>query len=492
MSKKKRSVGINAILNAIKTCLSVVFPLITFPYASRVLGVDNIGKVSYAQSIEHYFALIATLGITTYAIREGAKIREDKNKLSQFTNEVFTLNVFTSCCSYILMFLLLLVSVKLRNYRLLIILQSLAIIFTTIGVDWLNSIYEDYLLITVRSIVTHVASLIVLFVFVKKPEDYYIYAMLTVMNIAIIGISNLYYTRRYTKIRLFFHKSIFRHLKSSLIFFANSMAVSIYVSADTTMLGWISGDYYVGIYAVSVKVYNIIKTLLASMYIVAIPRLSFYSGNSQMEEFKTLYSKLLMYIALLVMPCVAGLISLSREIVLIVGGKEYSEANISLIILSIGLIFAIFGGMVSNCLNVPLRREMITMKATIISAAVNVVLNIFFIPMLRQNGAAITTVISEVLVFAICVISYKEWKSVLDVKFILKNLLHALIGMISIFVICYLVSFLNIENIYVQVAIKMVLCMMIYYLELIVMKNECAKELTKMLYLKIRKIIGKK
>ena len=485
LPKKQKSVGLNAILNAIKTSLSVVFPLITFPYASRVLGVLNLGKVDYAQSIENYFALLATLGITTYAVREGAKLRENKEKLTQFANEVFTLNVITAVFSYVIMFVLLAISFKLKEYRLLIILQSLSILFTTIGVDWINTIHEDFLLITVRSIVTHIVSMVVLFLFVRSPKDYYIYAMLTVLNNAIIGISNLYYTRRYTLIKFSFRPIIFQHLKSSIVFFANSLAVSIYVSADTTMLGWMAGDYYVGIYAVSVKIYNIIKTMLASLYIVAIPRLSFYAGNGKMDEFKKLYSRMLAYIVLLVLPCMAGLISISREAILIVSGEEFIAANLSLKILSLALIFAIFGGMVSNCLNVPIKRESVTMKATAISAIINIVLNIFFIPRLQQNGAAITTVISELVVILICAFSFKEWKSVLDFKVILKNMLHAFIGMISIFVLCYFISKINTIYTIISVFIKIIICVIVYGLELIILKNECAKEF-------INRIIKKK
>lgn len=483
--KKQKSVGLNAILNMIKSGLLVFFPLVTFPYATRVLGVENIGKVNYSSSIVSYFTLFAALGITTYAVREGAKIRDDKDKLARFANEAFTLNAFTACCSYVLLFIVLIVSTKLRDYRLLILLQSLSIVFTTIGVDWLNTIHEDYLLITVRSIVTNLASILVLFLFVKEPNDYYIYAMLNVLTNAIIGISNLYYCRRYTKVRLCIDRRIFRHLKSSVVFFANSLAVSIYVSADTTMLGLISGDYFVGIYAVAVKVYNIIKTLLASLYVVAIPRLSYFVGNDRMDEFKKLYSRIIIILLLLLLPCMAGLISLSQEIILILSGTDYLNAVKPLQILSVGLIFAIFGGAVTNCLNIPLQREMVNMKATIISAITNIVLNLFFITYFQHNGAAFTTVISELIVFGFCALSFKEWKKVLEFRRVLKNLLHAFIGMISVFAICYIVSSCYTGSFMVSIIIKLLLCLFVYAFELIILRNEYAKYFLKKIKSKV-------
>ena len=87
-SKKQKSISFNLIVNGIKTLMSVLFPLITFPYASRILGASGIGKVNYASSIISYFSLIASLGISTYAIREGARIREDREKFNKFARRL--------------------------------------------------------------------------------------------------------------------------------------------------------------------------------------------------------------------------------------------------------------------------------------------------------------------------------------------------------------------------------------------------------------------
>ena len=104
---KEKSIKVNAIINSIKVLLSIIFPIITFPYASRILGADNIGKVQFASSIIEYLSLIAALGITTYATREGAIIRNDKEKLQKFANQVFTINMITTAISYFIMVVML-------------------------------------------------------------------------------------------------------------------------------------------------------------------------------------------------------------------------------------------------------------------------------------------------------------------------------------------------------------------------------------------------
>ena len=144
---RKKSMKENAILNALRTLAGIVFPLITYPYISRVLG-----KINFANSIVSYFSLLAALGISSYAIREGGAIRDDKNKLKNFSNQIFTINMVFTAISYILLAILLSFSKRLYAYKELIIIQSFIIFATTIGIEWLFSIYEDYAYITVRTI----------------------------------------------------------------------------------------------------------------------------------------------------------------------------------------------------------------------------------------------------------------------------------------------------------------------------------------------------
>ena len=137
----------NAFLNMTKQICAVIFPLITVPYVSRILQRENYGKYNFGNSIVSYFILIAGLGIVNYAIREGARIRNDRKKLNRFANEVFTINIYSTIIAYILLFIIVHFSAKLKLYQPLIFVQSLSIILTTLGADWVNSIFEDYLYI---------------------------------------------------------------------------------------------------------------------------------------------------------------------------------------------------------------------------------------------------------------------------------------------------------------------------------------------------------
>ena len=183
--EKQKSLGKNFVYSLLKTMMGVVFPLITFPYATRVLGAASLGKIDYAQANITYFSLLGAFGVSGYAVREGARIRDDKEKLSRFAGEVLAVNVVTVIISYIACFLTIMID-KFAPYRGLMCLFSLTILLTSMGMEWLYNIHEEYAYITVRSFVFQLISVVLLYVFVKKPEDYLIYAGVLITSSVIL------------------------------------------------------------------------------------------------------------------------------------------------------------------------------------------------------------------------------------------------------------------------------------------------------------------
>ena len=252
---KKKSLGVNAFLNGLRCVLNLFFPLITFPYVSRVLSVSGIGIYNFSNTYINYFILIAGLGITTYAVREGAKYRDNEAEIENFASQIFSLNMLATLVAYLLLFASLVIFKNLSNYVSCILIFSIQILFTTLGTEWIYTIYEDYAYITIRSIVFKIFSIVLLFLLVRKPEDYLIYAAITVFSAVGSNLLNFIHARSFVHIRLTTKTNWRYHLKPILIIFASAMAVTIYVSSDTTILGLLKNDYAVGIYSTSVKIY---------------------------------------------------------------------------------------------------------------------------------------------------------------------------------------------------------------------------------------------
>lgn len=471
---KERSIRLNALLNGLRSVLNILFPVITFPYVSRVLSVKGIGIYNFSNSIVSYFLLIAGLGINTYAIREGAKLRENQSKITQFASQIFTINILSTGLAYLFLFICLIIFSKLHSYLLCILIFSLQIFFTTIGTEWLYQIYEDYSYITVRSIIFQILSLILLFTFVRGPQDYFKYAAITVFSAVGSNILNFIHARQYCHIQLVWHFDWKIHLGPIIILFFANIANMIYVNSDVTVLGLMKNNYVVGIYSVSSKVYQIIKTLIAAILIVTIPRLAMLFGKHRMGEYKDILIKLSNILILLALPASTGLFMLAREVVLIISGPKYLRSINSLQILCFAYIFSILAWILSDCVLIPAKREKCVLKSMSTSAVLNVVINVILIPFWNENAAAFSTVLAEMCMF---IVNYHYAKDIVKDVFISKTLLHtfisSIIGCIGIVIICILCN-LSFQSLIIKTILSIVLSVIMYGAILILLNNKFA------------------
>ena len=486
MNNKPKSLKVNAILNTIRSSLSIIAPLITHPYVLRVLGVINIGKVSYVSSVTSYFSLIAMLGISTYAVREGAKVKSDRQAINKFSSEVFTINVIFTLVAYALLAISVLTVDNFGKYKLLFLIQSATIPLGTISLEWVNTVYEDYLYITLRTIASYCISIISTFLFIKTQSDYYVYAIIPVATSAIICITNWFYCKKYVDIRLTKNPNWEKHFKRLLILFANAVTITIYVNFDNVMLGWMKGDYYTGLYALPTRIYSILKNLMISVYSVAIPRLALMYGEKRYSDLKNLYSRVWTNVIVILFPACIGLMCVSNEVVLLFGGEAYIESAPTLRILSLALIFAIFGGLITSCLNITIGREKDNLLSTVLSAAINCILNLFIIPLLYHNGTALTTLFAELFVFLFCFIRLPEKEKYLDFKSIFKTMWHVAIGSACIVVVSLLTHSIQANSIAVLL-ITMATAAVAYGAVMLVLKDEPTLDVLMALKSKIEK-----
>lgn len=468
---KKKSLGINAFLNSLRSILNILFPIITFPYVSRVLQVKGIGIYNFSNSIVSYFSLIAALGISTYAVREGAKIRDNIHEISQFASEIFTINIFSTLISYILLFLFLFAFSKLHNYAACILIFSLQIFFTTIGTEWIYQIYEDYGYITLRSIIFQILSLVLLFIFVRGPQDYLKYAVITIFSAVGANIFNFIHARQFCRIRVVWHFNWRVHLTPILIIFGANIANMIYVNSDITLLGLMKSNYIVGLYSVSSKIYQIVKTLIAALLMVTIPRLAMLFGKNRLKEYKSILFSLTNTLVLIALPASVGLVMLSKEIVLLISGKEYLRATNSLAILSLAYIFSILAWILTDCVLIPSKREKYVLRSMGSSAILNVLLNIILIPPMNEDAAALSTVLAEMCMF---IVNYHYVKDLVSDIFtsrkFFKNLMDSFVGCIGIVIVCLLCRWGWDSTIMMTIS-SIVLSIAMYGAILVLMKN---------------------
>lgn len=429
MNDDSKRIKRNMVINAVKSIVSIIVPLITFPYVSNVLGVDNIGRYGFATSIINYFSLFAGLGINTYAVREGSVVRKNREKFNKFANEIFSINMISTCLSYLFLFGLFFFFSNISRYKSLLIILSVQIIFKTIGVEWVYSVYEEYMYITIRSIIFKILSILLIYMFVKTVDDTNTYSIIIIISILGPELWGFIRSRKYCAIRFTTNINIQKHIKPIIVLFAMSATIVVYVSSDITLLGMMCSDYTVGIYSVSVKIYGIIKTILSSILIVSIPRLAALLGNENKKGFISLAEDVYKTLISVVMPAIVGILVLRREIVFLISSSSYESATSSLALLSVSLFFCLGAWFWGQCIMIPFKKERSVFRITILSALINIVLNIFLIPLWKENAAAFTTIVAEALSFVLCDI---EGRKLIKLGQIWPHYLKVLTGCIAI------------------------------------------------------------
>ncbi len=388
------SLKANAFLNVIKQSCSAVFPLITLSYVTRTLGNDQYGIYSFTLSYIGYFVLFAGLGISTYSVREGARIRSS-NEINRFCSEVFSINVYSTIVSYILLIVITLAVPRFRIHLIEVMILSFGIVLTTMGSDWINTIYEDYMYLTVRYIVIQIVTLVLTFLFVRTRKDLKVYCLISIFALYGGNIFNFFHTRRYVKVK-FIRKVNKAHLKPLLTLFANSITSSIYVSSDITMLGFYRSNADIGLYSFSSKLYNSAKLMLNAFISVSIPRLASVV-ESDTNAYYNYLSKIVSAICMVLFPFSAGMLIFRRQLIMILGGTQYLKSSLSLAILSTTIPIAILSSIMGGGILIQHRMEDKCLFSTTISAIVNLGLNFIFLPLFGIIGAAITTFIAELV-----------------------------------------------------------------------------------------------
>lgn len=462
-----KSIKTNTVFNIVKSCSTILFPLITFPYISRILQPENVGKVNFAQSFVNYFFLIATLGITTHAIRECAAVKENKEQLSNVASQLFSISFITTVFSYVILFITLIFFKSLESYRTLIIIESMMIIFTTLGADWLNSAMEDFKYITLRTSTFQLISLICIFLFVKTKDDYLNYAIISVLSSSGASITNIIYRRRYCKVKLTLNIDWKKHISPIFFLFVMMLSQTIFNNADTTMLGFMKGNYEVGLYSTAYKVTRIIAQIVQSLSYVVIPRLSVYFYNQDFVSANKLLRKILMFNITVGFPCVIGVEMLAKDIVYLVGGIGFEGAIGVIRVLILSFFFSLIGGsFIGNAILIPMKKEKYYMIVCIITAIVNVIMNFILVPMLGAIGASISTAFSGFLIMILLMMKIDKRINIGELKGIF---IGPIFGCINIILICYICSFIN--KFMVRIAVTIILSAVVYIAILYVLKN---------------------
>lgn len=425
----------NFAYSGILTVSNYVFPLITFPYVSRVLGVTNIGICNFVDSIVNYYVLFSMMGVPLIGIREIAKNSNNRVELDKTFTSLFLLNAMMTCFALIVFIISIYSVSQLYQYRELLYYSVLKIVFNMFLIEWFYKGIENFRYITTRNILLKFVYVVAIFFFVRTKDDYVAYYVISIFIVVLDALINWQYKKNFVTLNF---KNV--SLKQYIVpFFSNGVyfiLTSVYLSFNITFLGFVSRKEEVGYYTTATKIYGIFLALFTAFTGVILPRMSSLVGSGDIRTMIRLAQKSFDLLYLICPPLIILIIMLSPEIIMIIGGNGFEGAIVPMRIITPLLLIVGMAQILVFQILAPLKKDKLLLYNSITGAFIGLIFNIFLVGHLKSIGSALTLVITEVIVLGLSVYFVK--KQVGGVVIHLKELFRNLFYSIPYVIICFL------------------------------------------------------
>ena len=479
---KQQSIKKNYILNTAYQVLTLIAPLITAPYLSRVFGPEGVGVYSYTNSIATFVALFAVLGTATYGQRQIAQCRNDRYEYSKTFWEIEGLAVLTTM-AYIAMWLLF--SRTVDRYNLYFYLLTFQVAGAGLNITWFYAGLENFSLIVLRNAVVKIVTVILLFALVQKKSDLYIYIGLMAVSIFVGNISMWIPLRKFVDGIPFKDLRIHQHFRETIVYFIPTIASSVYTYLDKTMIGiFTEGSAENGFYEQAHRIIIMAYTVVISLNTVMASRISYLFAIKNTEEIKNKLDKALAFILTISIPLTFGIAGISDNFVAWFFGPGFDKVALLLKCnCPLVVILSLHNFLAAQYL-IPCGYRARSTKGVLAGSAINFLCNLALIPRFQSVGAVIASLIAESLICAIYSYMSKEY---VQIKMYLKYLPLRLVAGIIMFIIIFALGKAQFITGIVLTGLQVLVGVIIYFGVLIIMKDkfiiQCLKSVMKKLSL---------
>lgn len=410
----KSNIRYSVIVNLIRTLVITLLSFISFPYVCRILGDESLGTYTWANTFIYYFLILAKAGIPNVAIRECAKVKNDKKALSLKAQEFFIIQIILTIFSFALMCSIVFSVKQLLEWKELVFILSLNFIVGAFSFEWIFIALEKHYYISLRSIITLSLGAILTLSFIKSSNDIYIYAIIAILSTIITSIVNVFCLHKYISFSYCGKYNFKQYLVPISNVFIISLMLTLYNSSDTFILGFLDpSKSQVANYSVGIKTIEIIITLITSLDAVFIPRASRYYKLENKSFFNNLTRYGFNICFFISIPAIATMSTLSTQITNILSGNsvQYADAPWTLIILvSMTLTFSL-SDMIYEQVLLPMKKERYYLYTLLIGAILNIGGSIGLGLVFKDHpsiGVAIATMATDLLVLIIMILFAKK------------------------------------------------------------------------------------
>ena len=459
------SVKKNYLYNLLYQMTSVLLPVLTIPYVSRVLSADGIGinTVTYANT--QYFILLGSLGISIYATKKIATLREKKDNLKKTFWEIFSIQ-FTGCILAYMVFALTLG--QSHKYGVFYMLQGFYILAAAVDISWYFLGIENFKNASLRSFFAKIISVILIFIFVKTRDDLWKYILINAGTMFVGQLIMWFYVGKdMLKVKEIGKLKIAMHIMPILALFVPQIATQVYTVLDKTMIDLFKGAVEAGYYDQSQKIVRILLSVVTSLGIVMLPRIANLFSKDDLNEVKKSLRKAFVVISFLSIPITFGLIGISDKFVPILFGNEFLSvipltkiSPVLVIIIGLGNVFG-----TQYLLAIGKNKEYTA--SVCIGALVNFCFNLLLIPRFAAMGAVIATVSAEL---SIALIQFWFARVVFDFTWIKETYKYWVSGILMLAIVRLIgnVTPISILFLVLQIAIGS----LVYFISLIILRDK--------------------
>ncbi len=402
------SIKKNFLYSGILTTANILFPLIVYPYVSRVLGVANIGLCNFIDSLINYFVLFSTLGISVLGIREIAAALKDRDKLNSAFSTLFILNVITTAIMMVVLVLVTIFVTRLRDNWPLMIVGAFKLLFNVLLVEWLYKGLEEFRYITIRTLIVRVLYVVLVFLFVRNQSDYLIYYVLTTFMVVVNAIINMGHSRTFVTFSL-----KYLHLKEFVKPYCElgvyQILTSMYTSLNVAYLGFVATNTDVGYYTTAIKLYSIFLALFTAFTGVMLPRMSSLFAEDDIQSIKQYIAKSFSFLFAMTIPLVMFSIVNAEGIIRLISGAGYEGAIVPMMLVMPLLLIVGSEQILIEQVLMPIKKDKTVTINSFVGAGLGVLLNLLLVPHFLSIGSALVIAISESAIFILAMIEVKRY-----------------------------------------------------------------------------------
>ena len=429
---KKPGLKKNFLYSMTYQILTIILPLITAPYVTRVLGANRLGVYSKTQAWAHYFLLFAMLGVNNYGNRAIARVRDDRSELSKTFWEIYSFQIITALVSILVYWGYCLVFAS--ENVVIYMLQAFYVMSGLLDVNWCCFGMEKFRLTTIRSMAVRILTAVLVFVLINSQDDLWLYTLILSAGHIVSTLVVWPFIKNHIDFVKPTWAGIKRHIKPNLVLFWPVIAVSIYNIMDKLMLGWFSEDEEVAFYTYAERIVTIPTTLILALDNVIMPRMSnLYSSDEKTEKIRRLMDSVMLFAMFMAAGMGFGLAGVADVFAPWFYGSAFTRCGYFILLLSPVIVIKAWAGALRTQFIIPTGRDKIYVISLTSGAAINLVLNLLLIPILDGVGAIIGTLAAE---FTVCFIQFYCCRKDIDLKnYMINGFSFCVIGAIMFFAI---------------------------------------------------------